>query len=485
MLNELLARSARLFPGRAALVEGSRAVRYGELLDVVEAMSGHLSEWGLPAGETVALQMPNSIRSVVALFAVGRLGATLLLLDPALKAGEVDDYCQRAGARTLLLSAQGPGKVAEGGPCVRFLPPLESLGDGGQHSATRSVPNGGHGPLLFLSSGTTGPPKPVVVTAAQAAAYVRSCDAACAYTQEDKVLAVLPFFHAFGLLHMLLPALANGGVVIVAPFFPRSTAAAIERERITVLAGVPLMFRLLAETEFHQQPDFSSIRLAISGGAALSLGVTRRFQDKYGVAIGQSYGTTEAGLISFAPPGEQVEGPGFVGRPYPGVTVEIRSPSGDLLGPGAGGEICVRSPASASGYVGEPADGTGVFRKDCVGTGDIGCLDEAGRLFLMGRAKPMLNVAGKKVSPTEVEACLRGHPSVADVLVVGAKTPDGGERAKAFVVPVGPVTVLELQEFCATKLAAYKVPRQIAFVKDLSGGAMGKTRTTAPDATEG
>jgi acyl-coenzyme A synthetase/AMP-(fatty) acid ligase len=244
------------------------------------------------------------------------------------------------------------------------------------------------------------------------------------------------------------------------------------------------MFRLLAETEFQGEPDFSCIRLAISGGSALSPAVARRFQDKYGVAIGQSYGTTEAGLVSFAPPGEQVERPGWVGRPYPGVTVEIRSPSGDLLGPGVEGEICVRSPASTSGYLGEPAEGTDTFRKDCVGTGDIGCSDEAGRLFLTGRVKPMLDVAGKKVSPTEVEACLRSHPSVADVLVVGTETPDGDERVKAFVVPASGVTALELQEFCATKLAEYKVPRQIAFVEDLSRGAMGKTRTTAPDEME-
>lgn len=298
------------------------------------------------------------------------------------------------------------------------------------------------------------------------------------YSENDRVLAVLPFSHSFGLFNVLLASLAAGATLHIAPFSPRETAATIERARITVLPAGPFMFRMLSETEFRTVPDFSSVRLAVSTGSALSPAVALRFREKFGIGLAQCYGATEAGPIAVARPEERVDRPGWVGTPCAGVAVEIWDPAGKRLGLCEEGEVAVKSAAATCCYIGDAEASEDVFRNGYVLTGDMGCMDEAGRLFVLGRKRPMLNVAGKKVAPYEVEACLRMHPSVADVTVVGAATADGDERVKAFVVPAGEVTSVELQEFCGKRLADFKVPRQVVFVNSLSRGHMGKPPTS-------
>ena len=485
MLRELLTRSASSFPARPALVEGDRVLTYRQMLDVVQAVEAYLRDRGVGSGGAVALQVPNSIEFVIALFAVGRLGAAALLLDPTLKAGEVDRHCMRAGATAILCRSTGGNEIEDGGLRRYSVPPMDVLCEWaarttGHPQADRPPRHAQQNVLLFLSSGTMGPPKIVPKTAAQAQAALQIFCATLPYCQEDRVLASLPFFHSFGQFNVLLATLAAGATLHVEPFSPRRTAAAIERDRITVLPATPFMFRLLTETEFQQAPDFSSVRLAISAGSALSAGIARRFEEKFAVPIAQSYGTTETGPVTVALPAERVDEPGWVGRPYSDVRVEIWGPSGNVLEPGREGEIAVRSRANASCYLDGPAASALTFRQGYVLTGDIGCLNEAEHLLVLGRKKPMLNVAGKKVSPSEVEACLRGHPSVAEVLVVGTALPDGDERVKALVVPAGQVTAVELQEFCGSRLADFKVPRQIVFVENLSRGPMGKPPGQSP-----
>jgi long-chain acyl-CoA synthetase len=216
------------------------------------------------------------------------------------------------------------------------------------------------------------------------------------------------------------------------------------------------------------------VRLAISTGSALRPAVAAAFRAQFGIAVAQAYGMTETGPVTLARSAEYADEPGWVGQPYEGVSVEIRDANGHRVKPGRLGQVVVRSPAAFSSYLGESEAGAAVTKDGWVMTGDIGRLDERGHLFLLGRDKPMLIVAGKKVSPSEVEACLAAHPAVGEVLVVGVATGDGNERIKAFVIPTRPTTVIELQEHCAKRLADFKVPREIVFVKSLASGPMGK-----------
>ena len=485
MMYELLARTASSFTDRPAVSEGGRALAYSGLLNVVDALSRHLGDLGLGPGQTVAVQMPNSIECIAALLALSRLGAVILPLDSSLKHEEVERYCRRAEAGALLRGSGEPGRTPEGGLRVFPLPPAEALSQWA-HSAARQPETSSPAPhrgdqnlVLLLSSGTTGIPKIVPKSVAQGEAELRLLGPALRYSTEDRVLAVLPFCHSFGLFNVMLAAMAGGACLYVEPFAPRSAAATIEAARITVLPATPFMFHILSETNFRSRPDFSSVRLAVSAGSALSPAVAGRFQEKFGVAIAQSYGMTETGPVCLGRAGS-------VGRPYPGVMVEIWDPEGHPVADGASGEIAVKSPANSFSYLGDPEADAATFQRGYVLTGDIGYRNEAGDLFIQGRRKPMLHVAGKKVSPAEVEACLRSHPRVADVLVVGVKTPDGvSDSIKALVLPAGDVTMLELQEFCGKRLAAFKVPREIVLVKNVSGGALKKRPSVGPETQEG
>ena len=485
MLYQLLARTASAFSDRLAIVEEKRTFSYLELLNAVERLQRRLREQGLTPGQTIAVQIPNSAECVTALFAAAALNGTILLLDPALKPEEVERYCKRAGARTLLCGSPATVEAQEDGLRRCLVPAMDALCEGARRRGRPSEmgtsrAEAGRTLFLLLSSGTMGRPKIISRTVAQAEAALTIFRDTIPYGEEDRVLGILPFFHSFGLLNVFLGTFAGGATLYLESFSPRKTAATVERERITALPATPFMFRMLAETEFRSAPDFSSCRLAVSAGSALSFGVSRKFREKFGIAIAESYGTTETGPVALARPGEPMdESPGWVGGPYVGVTIETWGPSGEPVGPGSEGEVAVKSAANATGYLDDPEANAATFKSGYVLTGDIGHLDEAGHLFVLGRRKPMLNIAGKKVSPAEVEACLRSHPRVADVLVTGAKTADGGERVQALVVPAGEVTALELQAFCGTRLADFKVPRTVTFVENLSTGAMGKAPGTS------
>jgi long-chain acyl-CoA synthetase len=479
MLERLLPDAASRFPDRSALVEGQRKLTYRELLRTVSALGETLKARGVAPGGTAAIQMPNSAEAVVAVLATTRLAATLLLLDPALKAEEVERHCAIAGARTLLRSV--PGNRGATQPCVSpmVISLTEILAQAARKesecaSAETHEYGAGRAAVLFLSSGTTGRPKIVPRTAAQVEAAIQIFHTAMPYFEGDRVLCLLPFFHSFGLVNVLLAPLAAGAELHLEPFSPRASAAYVERERITVLLATPFMFRLLAQTEVRRAPDFSSVRLAVSTGSALQPAVAAAFRARFGIAVAQAYGMTETGPVTLTRSAEYADEPGWVGQAYEGVSVEIRDPDGHRVEAGRLGQVVVRSRAAFSSYVGAPEAGAALTKDGWVMTGDIGRLDKRGHLFLLGRDKPVLIVAGKKVSPSEVEACLAAHPAVGEVLVVGVATSDANERIKAFVVPTRPTTVIELQEHCAKRLADFKVPREIVFVESLAGGAMGK-----------
>jgi len=471
---ELLRRPAAARGETPALIEGDRVVTYRRLLEAADALARRLREHGLGPDTVAATRTTHSIECVVALFAMARIGATNLLIDSTLKAREIERYCSNAGGSVLLWTPAAPDEAVLAGPNVLPVPPVEAL-DAPERAEPAAIP-AERNLFLLLSSGTAGPPKIVPKTKAQADASVRVFAGTVPYLQADNVLSVLPFSHTFGLFNVLLAAIAAGATVCLERYSPRQTAAAVGRHRITVLPATPFMFRMMAETDFRAGPDFSSVRLAVSVGSALAPSVAGAFREKFGAAIAQSYGTTETGPIAIGRLDERADGEGWVGTLYEGVTAEIRGPGGEVLGAGQDGEIAVKSPANARGYLHSPAGGESPFRGPWFLTGDVGRIDQAGRLFVLGRSRPMINVAGKKVAPAEVEACLRGHPCVADAVVTAEAGAEGEQKVKATVVARGQVTARQLQAFCGARLADFKVPRRIVFVDSVSRGPMDKAR---------
>lgn len=463
-------------PQQAAMAEEGLRTSYGELADAIRGMDPWLRERGLAPGATVGLQDANSVAMAVTLLGCAAAGMRILLLDSSLKPAEAHEHLKRAGAAALLASGcplpPGADIPALAAPSLDTLRTLAAALPREVLAAAGSAAN--NGAFLLLSSGTTGLPKIVVRTAAQAEAAVSIFAAGLPLHAGDRVLGVLPLCHSFGLLYMLLTTLNAGASLHFQSFSPRATARAVAADGITVMPATPFMFRLLAQTEFSAPPDFSAVRMAISAGSALPRSVARQFRTAFGVDIIQSYGSTESGPIAFGTMGDETAEPGRVGRPYPGVLIGFSGQGAPAAADVAGQPVTAESPAAAEGYLNNPEATAAVFERRTVRTGDLGRLAADGSLIILGRERPMLNVAGKKVAPAEVEACLRLHPRVHDVLVTGEATEDGAQKIVAMIVPSGAVTAMELREHVTQRLAHYKAPREIRFLENLSSGPMGK-----------
>ncbi|MDP6439795.1 MAG: AMP-binding protein [Candidatus Brocadiia bacterium] len=475
-------------PDRVALVHAGVSVTYGELLRATRAMIGVLREWGIEPGDHVATQMAGTPEYVAALCAVDGAGAALLPLDPTLKAGEVDAYCQRAGVRLVVVEPDKPGEQSPGGVPRRAAPCLVELA---RMQGLRPEDEGPWPPeaaryvLMLMSSGTTGRPKIVPRTRRELHGALRVENAAMPLREEDRLLGALPLFHGAGLFKALLGCLTQACTLYLQPFSPRGAVRTIEREGITVLKGAPLIYRSLAETEFSALPRLGTLRLATSGTAMQPRQVAQVLRRKFGVRLTIDYGSTEAATATAGLPLADDPGTGWVGRPLPGVTVEVWGADGERLPAGQEGQVVVKSPGAASCYLDDPEATASTFREGFVLTGDIGYRTPGGDLHLVGRQKEMISVAGKKVSPAEVEDVLRQHPQVSEALVMPEREADGDEVVSAYVECVGELTPGILRTFCAERLAPFKAPRRVKFVDRLPRSATGKVLRRAPDCSKG
>lgn len=450
-------KAAETHRDRTALVLNDVTTTYGQLLTAVESASMRLEAAGLAAGGTLAVRMEPVAGSVAHMLAGMRLGARILPLDPLLKADEISRAGQQAGGMLVASAAGVEGWVgnAEGSPAA----------DAGRAGAP--------GESLFLSSGTVGLPKLVLRTPVQMDALMKIYVDDFPRLPSERLLAAMPMCHAHGFCNGLLASLLYGAAFYAVPIEPRALAETIERERINMVLAPPFILHVLNETRFRTEPDCSSVRFFLTGGSAISPAVVRKFTERFGIDLTLSYGATEAGTVACGVPENLEFDQGWVGHPHRGVAVEVWDEAGRPASPPQEGAIAVRSPAVASGYLGWEDK---AFRDGWFVTGDIGRFDANGNLYVLGRRRPMINVAGKKVSPLEVELCLRSHPAVAEVVVTASESA-AGERVKACVVRMADVTAAELRQHCGARLAEYKVPREIEFVTSLAKGPMGKPQT--------
>ena len=366
-------------------------------------------------------------------------------LNPAFKADE-RDFCLRA--------------------CdVREVIADERVVDGliGEHPPRRLEPRAAGETFVYqFSSGSTGRPKRLARTHGQLWAESSS------YTflrPDDRIFCAIPLFHTYGMGCCLIAALRHGATLVFLdephPFVMRRGRALelLERERVTVFPGVPLQFRLLADAP--ATADLSALRLCFSAGTALPAEASEAFAARFGIPVRQLYGCTEAGTLTVDLDPEPV--PGSVGTPVGQVAVRIED-----------GEIAVRSPAMTHGYSGLDELNRRVFRDGWFLTGDLGRLDEAGRLFVTGRKKILIEVAGHKVDPIEVEDVVLAHPRVREAVVVGVANGSGEETVKAVVVPGDGCGERDVIEFCGARLANFKVPQVVEFRDEIPRSPLGK-----------
>ena len=519
---QLLARTAARFPGRPALRFYGRRTSYRELMAAVERFARSLLAHGLRPGDRVALVLPNAPQMVIAYYGALRAGAVVVPTNPLYTPREFGVQMKDAEPRFIValdLVAPRLKDAAEGATLIAtrirdYLPPVLGLLQGlrekgpelppGVLPLERLLAEGGRGELppsaggdelavLQYTGGTTGVPKAAMLSHRNLVANAMQAEAWMpAYRPgEERVLAVLPFFHVFGMTVALNLGILTGAEIDLVPrFSPAETAKEVRRFRPTLFPGAPAMYQAVAESPAVERSGIRSIRYCISGSAPLPAEVQERFERITGGVLVEGYGLTEASPVTHCNPLEGERRPGSVGLPFPDTQQRILDPDdpGRELGPGEVGELAVRGPQVMLGYYHQPSETSAVLQDGWLRTGDLGTIDEDGFCRIVDRKKDVIIVSGFNVYPREVEEVLLRHPGVREAVVVGVPDERRGQAVRAVVVPWPDrrPTAAELEAYCRERLAGYKTPHQFDLREELPRTAIGKVlrRVLVAEATE-
>jgi fatty-acyl-CoA synthase len=520
----VLRQTAHQHPGRDAVVFPALGLRWtwSELDRRVDAVASALIAGGVARGENVGIWSMNAPEWVVAQFAVGRIAAVLVNINPAYRLHELEETLKMADVATLIVgcpfkgsnfvqmvetlcpevaAASSPDWAASRLPRLRRLIAIGSnpgpawigwtdletspIDAGALAGRTREIVPGAVYNIQF-TSGTTGLPKGAMLTHRNVLMNAYHIGRRVRYTPDDRVCVPVPFYHCFGCVLGTLVCVLNGAALIVpAPGFePRATLAAVASERCTSLYGVPTMF--VAELDHPDRAtfDLSSLRTGIMAGSPCPLPVMEAVVKTLGASqITIGYGQTEASpIITMTSVDDPVEvRVGTVGRPIPGLEVRLVDPATrqEVDAPGDIGELCVRGHCVMAGYYNNPeATARAIDAEGWLYTGDLARRREDGNYRIVGRSKELIIRGGENIYPPEVEEFLHRHPAVAEVAVVGLPDARYGEVTSAWVVlrPGMLLTAEELREYCRGQIAHYKIPHYVQVVEQLPRTVTGKVR---------
>jgi long-chain acyl-CoA synthetase len=497
-LATILTEAALAAPDAPVCRFGGTTTSYRELDEQSGCLAAGLQAAGLAPGQVVAAQLPNLPQFLIAYFGALKAGLVVLPLNPLLMAPELE-YHLGDSAAALLIGFEGMHAEAVKACETAGVPLyLVSMGPGPLPGGTRPFSElFGASPLdepggvprapddtavLVYTSGTTGRPKGAELTHFQL--YMNSTIAGGLFgvRSDDVVLAVLPFFHVFGLSSVINVFVRFGGCLSILPRFqPAAALDAIEADRCTVIGGVPTMLHTLAQQDIVGR-DLSALRVAVSGGASLPEDIMRTFEDKYRIEVLEGYGMTEtASSCSFNRPGDRKVL--SIGRPLWGVRMRVADSSGRPLPAGREhvGEILIRGHNVMKGYLGRPAATAEALRGGWLHSGDLGYVDEDGFYFIVDRTKDLVIRGGYNVYPREIEEVLYAHPAILEAAVIGKPDQRLGEEVVAVVAlrPGHDVSAEDVIAYTRERLAAYKYPREIRFMAELPKGPSGKILKSA------
>jgi long-chain acyl-CoA synthetase len=485
-LGTILQTSCEARPEHVALRLQDRTLRYHELDRAARGVATSLRERGLQPGDRVALMVPNVPEFTIAYFGTLYAGCTVVPLNVLLSAPEVQYHLEDSGAKLLVAHSLFEAPAREGAR-QSGVPVLRAEGSGpgtlaelaAAEPATAMYPTQPSDTAVILyTSGTTGKPKGAELTHSNlllncAIVVPRLIPAGV----DDVALATLPLFHSFGQTCIQNALIAAGASVTLLPRFgPKEAFEVMERDRVTLFAGVPTMYFALLHHLPERAYDLASLRWCMSGGAAMPVEVMRAFEEKFGVEILEGYGLSETSPVaSFNAPGRPRH-PGSIGYPVWGVELCILDDQDRPLADGERGEICIRGHNVMKGYLGRPDATKEALRGGWFHSGDIGVKDPGGSFRIVDRKKDMVIRGGFNVYPREVEEVLFAHPEILEAAVIGVPHPSHGEEVKAVVVraPGSQLDAEAVIAYCRGQLAAYKYPRLVEFRDDLPKGPTGK-----------
>ncbi|WP_285765596.1 long-chain-fatty-acid--CoA ligase [Peribacillus sp. SI8-4] len=520
-LYSFLKESAEEFPDKASIHFQGKELSYREVYESALRFAAYLKGIGLQKGERVAVMLPNCPQGVISFFGILMAGGVVVQTNPTYTERELEYQMKDSGAKMIVvMDILFPRVTAIASrtnlehiivtAIKEYLPFPKNLiypfiqkkqygivvkveHEGNHHLFTeimkRKIPEEVLEPidvnedlaLLQYTGGTTGFPKGVMLTHKNLLANTKMCNAWLYKNRrgEERVLAILPFFHVYGMTTVLVLSVMEGNTMIIMPKFDiEATLKTIQKQKPTMFPGAPTMYIGLLNHPDIAKYDLSSINACISGSAPLPLEVQEQFESITGGKLVEGYGLSETSPVTHANfIWDQPRVKGSIGLPWPDTDSAILSlETGEELPPNEIGEIAIKGPQVMQGYWNRPEDTESTFKNGWLLTGDLGYMDEQGFFYVVERKKDTIIAGGFNIYPREVEEVLYEHEAIQEVVVAGIPDPYRGETVKAYVVLKNnaSATEAELNEFARKSLASYKVPRSYEFREELPKTTVGK-----------
>lgn len=483
-----LKRWALYCPSNIAIrcADSNRSFTYRELFERSNMLAQSLRDrYGVSRGDRVAVLSMNEPEYLFLFFALQRLGAVLVPVNYRFVSREVDHVLEDSGAKALVFQRAYAGIVRELKVQPESLLPfegddgLEGLLFGSEPGYLMGFEAGFESPCMILyTSGTTGAPKGALVTNKMLFWNSVNTGLRLNLTQRDVTVIFHPMFHTSGWNVLTTPFVHHGArIVMLKKFDPARVLELADREKVSVLFGVPTMMDMMARASEFGNADLGSVRFTVVGGEPMPVPLIRTWAEK-GIPVRQGYGLTEFGPNVFSLNEEHaIAKIGSIGFPNFYIDVKIADGEGrELASAEEIGELCLRGPTCTPGYWRNEKATSEAIRDGWFHTGDLVKRDADGFFYVMGRKKDMYISGAENVYPAEIEQFLRSHPRVHEAAVVGVPDEKWGEAGKCFysTIDKAPLTDAELKEFCVFGLAKYKVPKLFVHLSELPKGESGK-----------
>ena len=494
---ELLFGDITQWADRPAMVDGTsgQSITYGQLSVLVGQVAGALTARGIRKGDVVAVFAPNTPYYAVVFHAILRAGATATTVNSLYTPDDLAKQLRDSGARMLFTVCafleRATAATSQRGVSVTETIVLDGAAGhpalAGLLAEDAAPPDVRIDPatdlaVLPYSSGTTGNPKGVMLTHRNLVANIKQCEPVFETTDDTRLLAVLPFFHIYGMTVLMNLGLYSGARVVTLPKFDlEAFLTCIQEHRINRVYIAPPVAVALAKHPMIDSFDLSSVDLVFSGAAALDAELAQAVALRIGCEVKQGYGMTEMSPASHVIPDSRTDIPlGSVGPTLPNMECKLVDPETgeEVLEPGAPGELWCKGPNVMVGYLNnEEATSATVDADGFLHTGDIASVDGAGNVTIVDRVKELIKYKGYQVPPTELEALLLSHPQIADAAVIGVRDAEGEEVPKAFVVRQAAADTLDedaVMAFVSEKVAPHKKVRAVQFIEAIPKSASGK-----------
>ncbi|HWO75258.1 MAG TPA: long-chain fatty acid--CoA ligase [Bacillus sp. (in: firmicutes)] len=487
-VTEQLAEHARTQPEKVITSFKGRDTTYKQLWKQAQNLAGYFQAKGYQKEDRIAVYLPNSDYFLVCYYACQLGGYAFTPVNTKLAAPEVEYIFTHSEAKALIYDERFEPILSQIGPALNQF--NDRLQVGGEETLEAVISNDSipfHEVLIepedttviFYTSGTTGKPKGVMLTAYNVRAVAQIWSEAMEITSSDRVQIVTPLFHCAASHVFSIPVIYKGGTVVIEEAFsPEQTLNTMEQAKVTIFFGVPAMYSILLNTPKMAGLDLSCLRLFTYGAAPMPYELVKKLKALYpGVKVQNLYGQTEnSPAATTLKDHYALEKIGSVGEPLPQTEVRVVDEDGNDVPTGEVGEIVVKGPQNMKGYLKNEAETYKTLKNGWLYSGDLGRFDEQGLLYIVDRKKDMIIRGGENVYPVEIEEVLYQIPEVLEAAVVGIPHEVYGEVPKAFIVlkEGNSLTAEDVAEFCRTKLAKYKLPAEVSFIEALPRNASGK-----------